>query len=70
MERIIIEVDDVPAKKWRLASGEKKQTISKTIEKLINHSLSQNDDNFWQFINAIGEKLLTTGLPKKNSTGF
>lgn len=62
MDRIILEVDDRSAKKWMYASPAKKEQLSKSIEKLIDQSLSANDDDFWKFVDKISLKAESNGL--------
>ena len=62
MDRIILEVGDRSAKKWMHASPAKKEQLSKSIEKLIDQSLSANDDDFWKFVDRISLKAESNGL--------
>lgn len=65
MERIVLEVSEASAKKWRYASIEKKQRIVKSIEQLIDQSLSKNDDDFWRFVDRISQKAADNGLTEE-----
>lgn len=65
MDRIILEVDDRSAKKWMYASQDKKEQLSKSIEQLIDKSLSATDDNFWEFLNKISEQAQSNGLTEE-----
>lgn len=65
MERIILELDNAAAQKWRHASMEKKDQISRGIEKLINKALSQSDDDFWDFVERMNKKAADNGLTEE-----
>lgn len=65
MERIILEVSEALAKKWKYAPLDKKQRIAKSVEQLINQSLSKNDEDFWQFVDRISQKAADNGLTEE-----
>lgn len=65
MDRIVIEVDNTSAKKWRFASPQKREKITKTIEQIINQSFLQSDEEYWQFLDRIGQEAAANGLTEE-----
>jgi hypothetical protein len=65
MDRIILEVDDRSAKKWKYASQDKKERLSKSIGQLIDRSLAAEGDNFWDFIEKISSEAESNGLTEE-----
>ncbi|MDR3696934.1 hypothetical protein [Mucilaginibacter sp.] len=50
MDRIVLEVDDSSAKKWRYASQEKKSQLNNTINRILKKPLIKMKmifGNFW-----------------------
>jgi FKBP-type peptidyl-prolyl cis-trans isomerase (trigger factor) len=66
MERIVIEVDDETAKKWRIASSKFKKVISEKITNDLNF-ISENykTENFLASLDEIGEVLASRGLTEE-----
>jgi len=62
MERIIVEVEEIYAKKWQNASLEKKEQLAKSIEILIDKVDTENKDDFWQFVETINQKAVEKDL--------
>jgi len=62
MDRIVVEVDDVSAKKWRYASKEKRNQLNDTINRIIKNAFEKPEDDFWQFLDRIGKKAEANGL--------
>lgn len=48
MERIVIEVEDEIAKKWKYSSKHAKDILAKSFAQNIKNSFSEKDD-FWKF---------------------
>lgn len=65
MERIVIEVDEKSAKKWRYASSEKKERLAKSIEILIDKTYFEDEDGFWEFVEKISQKAAEKGLTEE-----
>ena len=65
MDRIVVEVDDISAKKWRHASKEKKEQLNNTINSILRKALEKPEDDFWQFVNKIGKKAEANGLTEE-----
>lgn len=53
MERIVIEVDNITAKKWRYTSPEAKQRLSKKIELILKSIMDKGDDDLWPFLEKL-----------------
>lgn len=62
MERIVIEVDDTTAEKWRYITPEAKQKLSKKINQLLKTSLAKSNDDFWEFVEAVRKTAQENGL--------
>lgn len=66
MERIVIEVADETAKKWRLASAKYKKEISEKIDEGINKVLTVNSmQNFMAYLDELGKKMKERGLTEE-----
>lgn len=65
MERIVIEVAETFAKKWRYSSSEKKERLAKGIEILIDKAYSESDDGFWEFVEKLSQKATERGLTEE-----
>jgi len=66
MDRIVLEVDDVSAKKWRYASEEKKSQLNNTINRFLKKAFDKNEDDFWQFVDKVGKKAEENGLTEEH----
>jgi len=63
MERIVIEVNDAPAKKWRLSSQQLRNKISQKINiRLAKELMADSKEEFKQFLNEVGETMKERGL--------
>jgi hypothetical protein len=65
MDRIVFEVDDNAAKKWRYASQEKKSQLNNTINQIITKAFEKKEDDFWQFLDKVGKKAEEKGLTEE-----
>jgi hypothetical protein len=65
MDRIVLEVDDISAKKWRYASEEKKNKLNTTINRILKRAFDANEDDFWQFLDRVGKKAEENGLTEE-----
>ena len=62
MDRVVFEVDDIAAKKWRHASKEKREQLNDTINQILKKALDKDEDDFWQFMDKVGKKAEENGL--------
>ncbi|MDB5153607.1 MAG: hypothetical protein JWR54_2358 [Mucilaginibacter sp.] len=62
MDRIVVEVDDISAKKWRSASKEKKSQLNNAINSILRKAFDKTEDDFWKFLDKIGKKAEANGL--------
>ena len=66
MERIVIEVDDATAKKWRIASAKFKKVISQKFATDVSFIIeTYKNENFFQALDEIGESLAKRGLTEE-----
>lgn len=66
MERIVIEVNDVTAKKWRDASPKIKGQLEKNIEKQIEIlSRGVQEDEFFALLDKISDEAVKNGLTEE-----
>ena len=63
MERIVIEVDDATAKKWRSSSKKLRDEISQQINlRMAKKLMADSKEEFKQFLNEVGETMKDRGL--------
>ncbi len=63
MERIVIEVADVTAKKWRLTSQQLRNEISERINiRLAKELMAGSKEEFKQFLDEVGATMQERGL--------
>ncbi len=65
MDRIVLEVDDIAAKKWRYASKEKRNQLNSTINRILKKAFDKNEDDFWRFLDKVGKKAEENGLTEE-----
>lgn len=66
MERIVIEVDDVTAKRWRNVSPKIKSHLEKSFQKQIDDVLQRvKDSNFEILLNKAREEAANNGLTEE-----
>ena len=66
MERIVIEVGDATAKKWRFSSPKRKIEIAKKIEiKLAKELMVDSKENFKLFLDEISATMQSRGLTQE-----
>lgn len=65
MERIVIEVAEDTAKKWRLASQQKKAEISERINLALEKALVDSKEEFKQFLDELGATMQQRGLTEE-----
>jgi hypothetical protein len=66
MDRIVFEVDDISAKKWRYASKEKRDQLNGTINRILKKAFDKSEDDFWQFLDRVGKKAEENGLTEEH----
>lgn len=62
MERIVIEVTEATAKKWRLASQQRREKIAQQIDLSLAKELSDSKEEFKQFLDEVGATMQARGL--------
>jgi len=63
MERIVIEVNDATAKKWRLSSQQLRNKIAQQINiRLAKELMADSKEEFKQFLDEVGETMKERGL--------
>jgi len=62
MDRIVIEVDDRLARKWRDAAPEVKQVVSQEIDQLLNTIFEKRDGDLWSFLEQLRLKAEQKGF--------
>lgn len=65
MERIVIEVADATAKKWRMSSQQRKEKISQKINLALAEELSESKEDFKRFLNEVGTTMKERGLTEE-----
>lgn len=65
MERIVIEVDDATAKKWRMSSQKRKARISQEVNLKLAKELSDSKEDFQQFLTEIRCAMKERGLTEE-----
>jgi UDP-galactopyranose mutase len=63
MERIVIEVEDATAKKWRMSSQQLRDKISQRINiRLAKELMTDSKEEFKQFLDEVGATMQQRGL--------
>jgi hypothetical protein len=66
MERIVIEVADATAKKWRTSSRKRREEISQEIEiRLAKKLMANSKEDFIAFLDEVGETMRQRGLTEE-----
>ena len=66
MERIVLEVDEATAKKWKKTSPEIKNRLEKSFEKQIEIiSQSDKEDEFFALLDKISDEAVKNGLTEE-----
>ena len=65
MEKIVIEVDEETAEKWRLASEKKRNEISQEMNLRIAKDLAESKEDFLQYLDELGAKMKERGLTEE-----
>ncbi|AMR31197.1 hypothetical protein A0256_07040 [Mucilaginibacter sp. PAMC 26640] len=62
MDRVVFDIDDTLAKKYRYASADKKKEITGVVSRMLSKSLEKSDDDFWDFMERAGKQATENGL--------
>jgi len=62
MDRIIIEVEDNTAKKWRYTNPNTKKRISEKVEQILNILMEKEQEDFWPFLEKVREQAEKKGF--------
>ncbi len=62
MDRIVIEVDEMTGKKWRLSSQKQREKISLIINIHLAKMLADSSEEFKQYLDELGETMKQRGL--------
>lgn len=66
MERIVIEVDDATARKWKAASSKFKKVISEKFATDVDFVIENyKNENFSAALDEIGDRLAKRGLTEE-----
>lgn len=65
MERIVIEVDDDVAKKWRDSSKKRKEKISQEINVKLAKELYDSKEDFLQYLDELRNSMRERGLTEE-----
>ena len=65
MERIVIEVDDATAKKWRLASQKRKTRVSQQVNITLAKELADSKEDFLQYLDELRSTMKERGLTEE-----
>ncbi len=66
MERIVIEVADATAKKWRLSSQQLRDKMSEEINiRLAKELMADSKEEFKQFLDEVGDTMKKRGLTEE-----
>ena len=66
MERIVIEVADATAKKWRASFRKRREEISQEIEiRLAKKLMANSKEDFIAFLDEVGETMRQRGLTEE-----
>lgn len=62
MERIVIEVDDATARKWKYASTEMRQKLAEKVGQNMKTALNKGEGDFWSFLEKLRKNAETKGF--------
>ena len=65
MGRIVIEVDDDTAKKWRLSSQKRKNKVSQQVNITLAKELADSKEDFLQYLDELRTKMKERGLTEE-----
>lgn len=62
MDRIVIEVEDSVARKWRDAAPEVRRVAAQEVDQLLNVIFEQRDGDIWPFLEKLRAKAEQRGF--------
>ena len=65
MERIVIEVDEDIAKKWRSSSQKRKDKVSQQVNIILARELTDSKEEFLQYLKELRAKMKERGLTEE-----
>lgn len=65
MERIVIEVDDVTAKKWRLSSQKSRNRVSQQVNIILAKEFADSKEDFLQYLDELRSTMKERGLTEE-----
>lgn len=65
MERIVIEVDDATAKKWRLSSQKRRNRVSQQVNITLAKELADSKEDFLQYLDELRNTMKERGLTEE-----
>ncbi|MFZ1801245.1 MAG: hypothetical protein WAU24_15350 [Chitinophagaceae bacterium] len=65
MERIVIEVDDATAKKWRLSSQKRKSRVAQQVNITLAKELADSKEDFIQYLDELRITMNERGLTEE-----
>lgn len=65
MERIVIEVDEATAKKWRMSSQKRRNIISRQVNITMAKELADSKEDFVQYLAELRSTMKERGLTEE-----
>ena len=65
MERIVIEVDEATAKKWRLSSQKRRSKVSQQVNITLAKELADSKEDFVQYLDELRITMKERGLTEE-----
>ena len=65
MERIVIEVDEATAKKWRLSSQKRRSKVSPQVNITLAKELADSKEDFVQYLDELRSTMEERGLTEE-----
>ncbi len=65
MERIVIEVDDDVAKRWRYSSQKRKNKVSQQVNIILAKELADSKEEFLQYLSELRSTMKERGLTEE-----
>lgn len=65
MERIVIEVDEDIAKRWRLSSQKRKNKVSQQVNIILAKELANSKEEFLQYLDELRSTMKERGLTEE-----
>ncbi|MCO5234957.1 MAG: hypothetical protein M9933_01710 [Chitinophagaceae bacterium] len=65
MERIVIEVDEDIARKWRSSSQKRKDKVSQQVNAILAKELADTKEEFLQYLNELRNTMKERGLTEE-----